>query len=139
VAKTHTPVFPQKARNINASFVTADGTNTKILVTGGIDDSIISVITITSSDSADKTIELLIGDGLADALIGFVGIPANTGSNGVLNPINGLSNSSILGKKIDESGNPYILLAAGSTLKARARTAVTAAATISVQLTVEDY
>jgi hypothetical protein len=139
MAKQTEIFLTQAYREVGVTFENADGTTIKTLIAAGADDSNVVVFSITSSDTAARDILLYKQIGGTDYLIGHVDIPANAGFNGTVNRVNGLNSSNLPGTRVDAAGNRYIKLAAGTTLRAAMKVAVTTAQTITVNLVLEDF
>jgi hypothetical protein len=139
MAKQTEIFLTQAYREVGVTFANADGTTIKTLIAAGADDSNVVAFSITSSDSAARDILLYKQIGGTDYLIGHVDIPANAGFNGTVNRVNGLNSANLPGLQLDAAGNKYMKLAAGATLRAAMKVAVTTAQTITVNLVLEDF
>lgn len=129
----------QNIKNPNAKITSADGTNLKTIYTSGSNDAVVKSVNVVSDDTAARVINLYIGDGTTDTLIGAVNIPVSSGSNGTVASVDLLSGVLISGLAYDGAGKRILPLQAGYTLKISSQTAVTAAKTISVVGIVEEY
>lgn len=137
--KTNTPAFTQAIKTTGTVFLPADSTNTKIICTAGTNDSRVTRITITSTDTSSNVAYFYLNDGTTNFLIGYVVIVANAGSNGSTPSIAGLSANSWLHRSLDNNANPYFELPAGYTLRMSLQTAVSATREIDVIISSEDY
>lgn len=137
--KTTTPAFTQAITHTPTQFLTADSTNFKTIAAGGINDSRIIHITISSTDTASNIAYFSLSNGTTTVTIAHCNVPNGSGTNGINNSVAVLSASSFLHKKLDNNSNPYFELATGWTLRMRLAIAVTAAMEISVLVTQEDY
>lgn len=118
MAKSSTLYVTQNYRNTTQTFTDVDGTNTKLLIDAGADDSNIIGISITSTSATDDILLLYLYDSSTDFLIGSFPVPALSGSNGIVYKTNGLNKTILAGITLDGNGNPYIPLAAGYSLRA---------------------
>jgi hypothetical protein len=137
--KTNTPAFTQSIKTTGTIFFPADTTTTKTICTAGTNDSRVTRITITSTDTAANVAYFYINDGTTNFLIGYVVIVANAGSNGSTPSVAGLSASSWLHRSLDNNANPYFELQTGYTLRMSLQNAVSATREIDVIVSSEDY
>lgn len=131
------PIFPLTPKNFGATFVNADGTTAKTLVTAGANGSIIDFISVISDDTADRGLVLELYNGVTAYGLGDTKIVDGAGTNGVDKAINALdvAYNPGLGNRDDRS----IVLGSGWSLRARMTSAVTAAKTVTVTGSYGDY
>lgn len=131
------PIFPLTPKNFGATFVNADGTAYKALVTAGANGSIVDLLNIISDDTAAMNVVLSLFNGSTDYPLNEIPVPAGSGTNGSAKPINGLNpkDTPSLGNREDRS----IYLQSGWSLRAKMKVAVTAAKTVTVAGGYGDY
>lgn len=137
--KQQTPAFTQAITHYPTQFITADSTTYKNIATGGVNDSRIVHITISSTDSNSNVAYFALSNGVATIPIGHCDILTGSGTDGTNTVIAALSADSFLHRKLDNNANPYLELAAGWNLLMKLETAVSGVATIGVLVTLEDY
>lgn len=78
-----TDIFAFRGVNLNAvSFLPADGTNDKPVISAGADDSVLRHLSLASRSTITENIEFLLSDGTASSLLMTVAVPARAGSDG---------------------------------------------------------
>ena len=130
---TATPIFPQTITNKVVTIVNADTTTLKTLYAAGTNGTKVENILVTNTDTAAYTVQVYVTISATDYLIGSVNIPLSAGNLSTVNSVNLLSTTGNLGPvlNLDSTGNPYLYLASGSTLKVATTGTVTAAKTIT--------
>ena len=142
---TSTPIFPQTIRNAATSFTNTDGTNIKTVLTGGTNGTKIEWLNIASTDTAAKDIQFSLSDGTTTFLISTLSIPATAGFVNSVLPISLLASATAspylpyFQFPLDVNGNRYVYLANGWSLRANFTSAITAAKTATVVLSVGDF
>ena len=139
MAKTPTPAFTQSISHSLTAFLPADSTNLKTIATAGANDSQISSLLISNTDTISNIAFFYIDNGTTNALISHCVIPANSGTNGSTDIVSVLNSSTFYSRKLDSNANPYLLLGANHTLKMKLNTAVSATKEIDVLCTLENY
>lgn len=139
MAKSTALNLPQHIRTKGVQFVNADGTTAKTLYTVGAEDARLLSLTVVSDDTAAVNIQILLGIGGTDYPIGTVNVPIASGSNGTVNGIDLINATAIPGLPVDANGKRYLPLEAGVVLKVKPLVAVTAAKTVSIVASLEDY
>lgn len=132
MAVTHQPVFVQTPKIGVASFVNADGTTKKTLVTAGADGSKVVSITATSTDVAARVARIWLTRSATSYLLGALSIPAASGSDGATAGVNLINTTIWPGLPIDNVSQRFIYLESGDTLQISFTVAVTAADEIDV-------
>lgn len=118
---------------------------TKNIYQAGSDDSVIKAINVQSTDSAARTLTLMLCDTTAtgtfyNSVIGSVSIPANSGNPaGSTATLDLLSGTLFPSLPYDANGKRVLPVPAGYVVKAALNTAPTAAKVICVQVFAEDY
>lgn len=131
------PIFPSVPKNFGASFVNADGTAYKALVTAGANGSIIDLLNIISDDTVARNLILSLYNGTTDFPLNEIPVPIGAGTDGATKPVNGLNpkDTPSLGNREDRS----IYLQTGWSLRGKMKVAVTAAKTVTVAGAYGDY
>lgn len=129
------PIFPLVVKTSAVSFVNADGTTEKTLVTAGSNGTRIDSIAATSTDTATKILVLSVYDGATSYPIGEVTIPIGAGTDGSTLAVKVLSLASM--PWLDSSGS--IFLASTWSLRVAPKTAVTSAKVTNVVAFSGDY
>ena len=135
MAVTATPIYPQTVRNAVVSFANADGTTLKTLIAGGTDGTLVSAITVSSTDTATRDLKLWLTVSGTDYLLNTTQIPLSSGNTNAVPPVDILRATMAPGLAYDAMGNRVLHVANGSTLRASMGAAVTAATTVSVVIT----
>lgn len=142
---TSTPIFPQTIRNAAVSFTATDSTAVKTVITGGTNGTKIEWLNIATTDTAAKDIQFLLSDGTSTFLMTTIPIPASAGSSNSILPISLLAAATAspylpyFQFPVDVNGNRYVYLANGWSLRANFTSALTAAKTATVVLSVGDF
>lgn len=132
---TSTPILPQTIRNGGTTFVNADGTTIKDVLTAGADGSIITALNVASTDTTARDIRFFLNNGSTDLLLCVVNVPISSGNTNAAAPVDVFRNANCPGLAFDANGNRVLFLQAGYRLRAQMLVAVTAAQTISVVAT----
>jgi hypothetical protein len=143
-------ILPQTPRSAVAQIEGADGTNLKALVEGGSNNSKVSAILASSTDTTARTLQLVrnVGgtntggtvSGGANYLISSVAIPASAGNVSATAPVAVTSAATIPGLASDGVGNGFLYVNSGEFLCVAISTgAVTLSEVISVHATVADF
>lgn len=122
---TATPIFPQTVKNYVAQIQNADGQTVKTLVTGGTNGSKIEALTISSSDTSARDVQLSLTISSVVYILGTVSIPATAGTVDNIVSVDILRSSQIPGLSYDANGNKILYVANGATLGIEALTTVT--------------
>ncbi len=146
MAKNQDIFITRTPNSVGVTFVNADGatdvtgsSNTKTIATAGSDDSIVRMISVTSDDTSARDLMLFINTGSTNYLIGIINIPITAGSATSVASVNGLNTAALPFLRADKDGNRIIALKTGYTLKCGMKVAATAAKTITVVCTSEDF
>lgn len=132
------PIFVGSINVGQQTFVNADGTTKKTLLTAGSSGSRVDTISATSDDTSTRVMQLWITSAGTDYLLGEVSITLGAGSDGSTKAISCLNTTDLPWVR-SEGGNPVIYLESGEVLKAMMKVAVTAAKTIYVRAQGGDY
>jgi len=137
MAKSQTLNFTQALKFSANTIVAGDTTTAKILYTGGTNDSVVKAIQITSLDTSARGLNLWANVAGTYYLLGCIPVPAVSGGNTTIAPVDGLSATYMPGLPYDANGKKVLPLQAGATLYANA--VATVANTITISVFVEDY
>jgi hypothetical protein len=135
-----TNLYLHAAHNHGAvTFVNADGTAQKTLISAGADDSDVKMITLTSDDTATVNIRVYLYDGATSYLIGTVRAVTLAGTDGAVNAINIINTTAMPFLPLDNAGKAYIPLEAGWSIRVAPIVAITAAKTVTITATGHNY
>lgn len=132
-------IYIGAVRNQVAQIQNADASNKILLVTPGALGSKVEGLSVASTDTAARDVQLVATKGAVDYILTTVTIPANSGNLAATPPIDMLSLTNFPGVKRDQDGKGYIMLDAGTTLSIKALTTVTAAKLIQAMSWVGDF
>lgn len=121
------PIYPLTIKTDAITFVNADSTSEKTLVTAGTNGARVDVISITSDDTSARVLNVIVNDGAASYKVGTVNVPAGSGTDAALTLPVKLLYSPIL-PWLDSSGS--IFLEAGWKINLQPQVAITSAKTV---------
>jgi hypothetical protein len=140
MAGTATPIYPQTIKNWAVQILPADTTTIKTLVTGGTNGSVVEWLNVTSTDSANKDLLWYLNDGTTNYLISTQNTPLNAGNTNAVAAVASLNNTTLFSSvPFNNSGNKFIYVANGWSLRVSAGAAVTAARVINIVAHGGDY
>lgn len=144
MAVSNLPIFPVVIQSALQTFVAVDATTLKTIVTAGTNGTKVELLSVTSTDTAAKDIQLWINDGTTSALLGTASIIATSGfinSAPAISLFNALNTSGqpLIMSTFDSNGNKYLYLKTGWSLKVGTTANVTAAKTIYVTAQYTDF
>ncbi|MFT0167475.1 hypothetical protein ACLKMY_00405 [Paraburkholderia mimosarum] len=125
MAGTATPIFPQTVKNYVAQILNADASNVKTLVTGAANGSKIEAITVASTDTSARDVQLVITISSVVYVLTTVSIPASSGSINSAPAIDILRNAQWPGLSYDANGNKILYVASGAVLGIKSLATVT--------------
>lgn len=128
MAANTTPIFVLTANVAEVTFVNADGTTAKDLVSAGTDGTKVFRINCTSSDTATVEMEVYLHDGTTAYLLGTVDVVTLSGTDGATAAVNLLDSTLIPG--VDADGELFI--PSGYKLQVAPKAAVTATYTVTI-------
>ena len=131
-------VTPQGINDGAVTFVNADGTTAKTLLTAGANGTWVSGLAGTTNDTSANNVAISLNDGSTSYLVGTVRLATLSGTDGAANAISLLNTTALPWLKLDPAGNPGLFLKAGWTLKVNPLVAVTAAKTLTLLAKGED-
>lgn len=123
----------------SGSIAPADTTTKKTLYTASANDAVLKSLTITSTDTAAQNVQIFVNDGTADRLLGTINVPANSGNNGTVASVDGLTGNMLPGLSFDQNGKRILPMKVGHILKVSSLVTVTAAKQLDFFGTVEEY
>jgi hypothetical protein len=135
----------QRIKFKKAIIVNADGLALKTIYTAGSggganpEDAIVKVLSVVSTDTAARVLDLYVNDGVTDVPIGSVNIPALSGTNGTALSVDLLSGAVITGFGYDSTAKRVLQMEVGHTLKVAVQVAVTAGKQITVACIAEEF
>lgn len=124
------PIFPGTPKNFGVTFVNADSTTAKTLITAGASGSIVDILNIISDDTSDRIVVLQLYNGSTGYDLNEIPVVDGAGTNGTDLAVNGLSAAytPALGNREDRA----IYLQTGWSLRAHMKVAVTAAKIVTI-------
>lgn len=131
-------VTPQAVNQGGVTFVNADSTTAKTLLTAGANGTIVVGLSGCTNDTAANNVAVSVYDGATTFLVGTVRLATLSGTDGAVNAVNLLNQTALPFLKLDSGGNPYLSLKAGYLLKVAPLVAVTAAKTLTLYAYGED-
>ena len=136
---TPTPVFPQTIKNGVVQIQNSDASNLKTIYTAGTNGSAVENLTVSSTDTASRDLQLSFLVGGTTYILGTLSIPANSGFTNAVPSVAILFSTQFPHMSVDANGNCYLYLASGTTLQAKTLTTVTTAKIISIICQAGDY
>lgn len=133
------PIFVGSAKPAFIQILPAATTTLVTLLTAAAAGSKVVGITITSTDTADRVVQLYVTRGGVDILLSTVAVPLNSGTTNALPAVNGMSTTNLPGLPTDNDGQRYLLLQMGDVLKAAVTVTVTAAKAINFNVQAGDF
>jgi len=125
-------IFYQTSNVGVVQILPADTTSYKTLLTAGASGSVVTNISVHSTDTSAKDVTLTVTVSGTDYPIGIVSIPANTGNANNIASLNFLEQTNITSAfNRDVNGNKYLELPSNATLRVKVGTTVTTAKAIS--------
>jgi len=128
MATNKDPIFLNTVTGSGLTFLPADASAQKTLITAPADGSALTDISCTSTDTNDVVMVITLNDVSSDFLIGEVNVPAGSGTDGSSPAVNLLSAAALPFLQADGS----ILIPATWLVKINAKTTITAAKQIDV-------
>jgi hypothetical protein len=122
---TATPIFPQTVKNYAAQILNADASNKKALVTGATNGTKIEAITVSSTDTSARDLQLVMTIGAVDYILTTVSIPASSGTTNAVPAVDILRTAQWPGLSFDANGNKILYVASGAVLNVKSLTTVT--------------
>lgn len=135
MAANTSPIFIATPNLAEVTFVNADGTAAKDLVSAGTDGSKVLAVACTSDDTSNVVLELYIHDGSTAYLVGTGEVPTLSGTDGSA-PAVDLVNAVDL-PWLDADGQ--FVLPTGYKLQVAPKTTVTSGKTVTVVCFAGDY
>lgn len=114
------------------TIVNADGTTAKTVFTAGSNGSKLELLTVSSTDTSDRDINIFVTRAATNYLISTVKIPLSSGNTNALPAIDIMKSVQIPALTFDANGNKYLYLKSGDTLTVATTTTVTAAKTVTI-------
>lgn len=133
MAVTSTPIYPQTIKNWAVQILPADTTTIKTLLTGGTDGSVVEFISVHSTDTVARDLLFYLNDGTTNYPLFTVNIPINAGNTNAIAAVAPLNQTTLWpAVPFNNSGNKFIYVASGWSLRVSATVAVSATRAISI-------
>ena len=117
------PQFVNTANNNAVTFVNADGTALKTLITAGANGTKVMAINANKFDGTARFLELYWSNGVTDFLIAEISLPIMAGLT-TNNAVDLLSGTKIPALEIDNNGNRFLRIKSGESIKVAMDSAV---------------
>lgn len=127
MAGTATPIFPQTVKNYVAQILNADASNKKTLVTGATNGTKIEALSLASTDTTARDVQLVMTVSSVDYILATVAVPVTAGSVDNVPSVDVLRHAQWPGLSYDANGNKILYVASGAVLSIKALTTVTTA------------
>jgi hypothetical protein len=125
MATSPIPVLVQAPKIGLVQIANADASTQKVVVTAGANGTKVVSLTAASSDTAARVLQISVGRGGTNYIIGSVSVPAGAGTNGTSPSVNLLASTLLPGLPVDNDGQPYVFLQTGDVLQVSSTTTVT--------------
>jgi len=139
MATSPIPVLVQTPKIGLMQIANADALNQKTVVAAGPNGTKVVSLIAASADTTVRVLQISVGRGGANYIIGSVSVPANSGTDGVAPGANLLAPSLMPGLPVDNDGQAYIFLQSGDMLQVSATTTVTSGKLIHISAIEADF
>lgn len=135
------PIYPSSLVNAGAVINNASGTGNVTIRTAGGNGEKLECISITSTDTVARVLNVIINVGGTDYQVGTINVPIAAGTDAASTPaVSLLENSSMMPwVRRDSNGRAYVYLATGSILKLSAQVTLTSGKVINVTCQIGVY
>lgn len=128
---TPTPVFPQGINVGLGTIVNGDGQTVKTIFTAGANGSVVNSLTVSSTDTSNRDVNVYLTRSATNYLLTTVQIPLSAGNANGVPAVDLLRSAQIPGLAYDANGNSVLHLKSGDTLTFSAPVTVTSAKQIT--------
>lgn len=139
MAVTALPIYPQTIKNSVATCTNADGTIGVNVINGAVEGTRLESWLITSTDSVDRTLQLISVVAGNPILVTTVIIPANAGNTNAIPPVDILRSAQLPGISRDSNGIPYLYIIQSTALRISPTVAITVGAKIVSIIQAKEY
>lgn len=139
MAVSTSAIYIQTFGNPSKRLQNSDGTSLVSVYTAGANSGIVKGFFVTSTDTADVNLKVVVNDGTTDFLLGVVRIPAGSGTDGALPNVDVLGSPLLQGLPFDNKGKRCLPLKNGYVLKVGVLAAVTATKQVDVITATEEF
>lgn len=139
MAVSHQGVFVQTPKITPKSILPADTTAKVTICTAGGDGSKVVGITVTSTDTGSRILQIFLTRSATSYLLASFIIPTLSGTDGAAAVFNAMNPTLWPGLPIDNDGQRYLFLVSGDTLQAAVTVTVTAAKEIDIATVSGDF
>lgn len=139
MAVSHQGTFVQTPKITPKSILPADTTAKVTICTAGADGTKVVSITVTSTDTGSRILQIWLTRAATSFLLASFIIPTLSGTDGAAAVYNAMNSTQWPGLPIDNDGQRYFFLVSGDTLQASVTVAVTAAKEIDVTVVSGDF
>lgn len=134
-----TPAFVSAVATGVIQILPADTTTLKTVVTGGASGTKVTSLLLSSTDTADKVVQLWLTRSGVSYLLGTVAVPLSSGTTAAILSINAFSTTVIPGLPTDNDGQRYLLLKSADKLEVAVTVTLTAAKVINAVAVAADF
>ena len=136
---TATPIYPQTIKNWAVQILPADTTTIKTIATGGTNGSVIEMLTVSSSDTVARDLVFYLNDGTTNYRLFTLNIPINSGNTNAIASVAPFNSTLWPAVPFNNSGNKFIYVANGWSLRVNSTVAVSATRSIDIVAHGGDY
>ena len=136
---TATPIYPQTIKNWAVQILPADTTTIKTIVTGGTNGSVIEMLTVASTDTVARDLVFYLNDGTTNYRLFTLNIPINSGNTNAIASVAPFNSTLWPAVPFNNSGNKFIYVANGWSLRVNSTVAVSATREINIVAHGGDY
>lgn len=133
------PAFAATPKRGKQQIANADASTFKSLLSAGSSGTKVFGITLQSTDTSARVVQISLYDGTTDFLIGSVTVAAGAGNDGLTPSQPGFDPSLLASLPKDNDGNPYVLLQSGDSIRISSTTTVTSGKTINATAQAADF
>ena len=139
MAVTSTPIYPQTIKNWAVQILPADTTTIKTIASGGTNGSVIEMLTVASTDTVARDLVFYLNDGTTNYQLFTINVPINAGNTNAIAAVAPFNSTLWSAVPFNNSGNKFIYLANGWSLRANSTAAVSATRAINIVAHGGDY
>jgi len=139
VALSTSLYYTQSIGNPSKRLQNSDGTSLVAVYATGINGGIVKGLLVTSTDTADVDLKVVLNNGTTDLLLGVIKIPAGSGSDGTLPNVDLLGSPLLQGLPFDNKGKRCLPVAGAYVIKVGAVAAVSSGKQVDIITAVEEF
>ena len=136
---TATPIYPQTIKTWGQQILPADTTTIKTIATAATNGSVIEYINVASTDTVARDLVFYLNDGTTNYQLFTLSIPINSGNTNAIAAVAPLNSTLWPSTPFNNSGNKFIYLGQGWSLRVNSTVAVSATRVINIVAHGGDY